>query len=278
MRFGPCAHDLCVYGWEADDQESSVMFIFSIERPMMKRLVLLALVASVLVAIPSGAASAGADKSDVCHLNDSGEWQVINVAGPAVDAHIAHGDSVPGDSVPGMPTYSFDEDCVPEAGELIFAVAYTDVDESDGDYNADVDVLISKLVDGNGDGVLNAGDLVITDRYPTDLLGTAFGNFGVTQATIIQVIGSSSTQCGVDAGDLVQYFWTDNSLNERYSEFDVFEASRFRDLVTDENPLFVTDRLGLNSLSPSQPASTSFLHRISQVDDTFLDIDLNCTS
>lgn len=41
-------------------------------------------------------ASAGQTKSDVCHGGDDG-IELISIADPAIDSHIAHGDAQPGD-------------------------------------------------------------------------------------------------------------------------------------------------------------------------------------
>ena len=77
----------------------------------MKRIMILVLLASVLVAIPTGTAVAKAEKTDVCHLNSLGAWQTNNVTVKAADAHLRHGDALPGDPVPAMTGYEFGEDC-----------------------------------------------------------------------------------------------------------------------------------------------------------------------
>lgn len=63
------------------------------------------------LALP-GAASAKQAKADVCHDGDAG-WELINIAEPAVDAHLAHGDALPGDLVPDMAGFEFGDDCRP---------------------------------------------------------------------------------------------------------------------------------------------------------------------
>lgn len=53
-------------------------------------------------------ASAGpAPKVDVCHVDDEGNYNLINVSDNAIDKHIAHGDATPGDEVPGTAGYEF---------------------------------------------------------------------------------------------------------------------------------------------------------------------------
>ena len=66
---------------------------------------------------------------DVCHVNARDQWQAISVSasGNAVSAHLAHGDALPGDGVPGTAGYAFDDDCVPVE---ISALAFTPVEWS----------------------------------------------------------------------------------------------------------------------------------------------------
>ena len=69
-------------------------------------------------------------KVDVCHLDDEGNYKLISIADPALDAHLNHGDGVPRGEVPGQPNYEFDETCTPELVENIpdcFADARDDV-------------------------------------------------------------------------------------------------------------------------------------------------------
>ena len=66
----------------------------------MKKLILavaLALTAFMVVAPP---ASAGQEKSVVCHFNGTDDIVAISIADPAVQSHIDHGDSRPGDPAP----------------------------------------------------------------------------------------------------------------------------------------------------------------------------------
>ncbi len=58
-----------------------------------------------------GMGSAASPKVDVCHRALNGSFNLINVAYQAVQAHRAHGDALPGEAVPGMPGYKFDDTC-----------------------------------------------------------------------------------------------------------------------------------------------------------------------
>ena len=73
------------------------------------------LLALMLTMVSSAAAQR--EKVDVCHIDDEGNYILINVADAAFDNHIAHGDAAIGDPVPGMSGYVFDANCQPELGE-----------------------------------------------------------------------------------------------------------------------------------------------------------------
>jgi hypothetical protein len=51
-------------------------------------------------------------KVNVCHMTGNGAYHLITIAEPALQAHINHGDSRPGDIVPGSGNrFSFADDC-----------------------------------------------------------------------------------------------------------------------------------------------------------------------
>ena len=81
----------------------------------MKRLLVLGLLSVLATVLMVSAASAAPVKVDVCHLNSLGAWQVNTVHENAVTPHVNHGDALPGQAVPGMGTYTFDDNCVPVA-------------------------------------------------------------------------------------------------------------------------------------------------------------------
>jgi len=58
-----------------------------------------------------GAASSSAGKVDVCHLNDTGGFQLINVSGNSLPSHLAHGDGRPNGAVPGGSHQVFGASC-----------------------------------------------------------------------------------------------------------------------------------------------------------------------
>jgi hypothetical protein len=58
-------------------------------------------------------AAKGQEKLPVCHLDDEGILHRIEVAEPAYDTHIAHGDGAVEGAVPGMADYLFNDACEP---------------------------------------------------------------------------------------------------------------------------------------------------------------------
>jgi hypothetical protein len=112
---------------------------------------------------PEGVLGSKPGKVPLCHFDEeAGTFELMTVpdAGRALEAHLDHGDLLPG-------TGGLDGDCGPNEGPLVFAIAYTDMDTGDGDgFKDGVDVLISKLVDSNGDGVVSRGDIVVTGHSP----------------------------------------------------------------------------------------------------------------
>ena len=55
--------------------------------------------------------SSAAGKVDVCHLNDTGGFQLINVSANSLQAHLAHGDGQPGGDVQNSPIQIFGTSC-----------------------------------------------------------------------------------------------------------------------------------------------------------------------
>lgn len=145
-----------------------------------------------------GPASAGQTKAAVCHVDGQNLFSVVEVADPAVQAHVDHGDALPGGDVPGMPGYVFDQSCTPEIAAAILAVAYTNRDVLAG-YDPALDVLIAKLVDTHPGGAVSVGDTIITNQYPEDLAGTSFGSFQTTTHVVTSVQSSSGGQIDVTA-------------------------------------------------------------------------------
>jgi hypothetical protein len=124
------------------------------------------------------------------------------------------------------------------AGPRIFALAFSNLDGVAG-YDPANDVLIAELVD-NGDGVLGAGDTVVTGRYPLNFGATAFGTFTVTSHTVANVSTATPTQVTVTDSSNRQYSFEDSDAAHRYleatsgtptSEVSIFDSLELRDLL-----------------------------------------------
>jgi len=60
----------------------------------MKRFPLVFLVAVLATLLSATIVSAGQTKTAVCHLDEEGNYILIDIADPALDSHIAHGDEI----------------------------------------------------------------------------------------------------------------------------------------------------------------------------------------
>lgn len=143
-------------------------------RLLMKALAIALLLAATLAG--GQAASAGQAKAAVCHLPGDTTAILIEIADPAVQAHIEHGDSAPGGPVPGMDGYEYDASCEPELVDADVdadgvldesdncpSVANADQADLDGDHVGDV-----CDSDADGDGSLQPADCDDSDAavYP----------------------------------------------------------------------------------------------------------------
>ena len=65
----------------------------------MRKLFSIALLLAVALSAFSGPVLAGQEKVPVCHLDEDGNYILINIADPAVEKHIEHGDEIAGGNV-----------------------------------------------------------------------------------------------------------------------------------------------------------------------------------
>jgi len=90
------------------------------------RVLLILGVAALMLAGALPSASAGGEKADICHFDaETGTYHLINVSVHAIEAHINHGDTAPGEPVPSMEGYRFARDCTP----LTVCPTYGDFEE-----------------------------------------------------------------------------------------------------------------------------------------------------
>lgn len=244
-----------------------------------------------LILIPAAALGAPPERVLVCHFTadatpDGHRWNLIEVSVKTLDKHLAHDDGIPGGEVPGSEGSAvFDEDCTPqqpdpdpepEPSELVFAVAYTDMDSSDGDYDPAVDVLIAKLIDGPGDandGIPGVGDVIITHRYPMAFDATTFGGFTVTEHIVTELNQGLSYVCNMQSGDNM-FVWSSGqgSLHLYHESVSGVAKTEIADGIPD-----MGDSIQVSSSSPSEPADeVALLSGSDGTDQTFIDVEANC--
>lgn len=214
-------------------------------------------------------------KIRVCHFDmDTGVWEPIDVSsnGNAQVKHLAHGDRLPGDPVPGTAGSFFDQSCAATAF-TVFAIAYTDVDPDDGPgFKDHTDVLIAELVDLDGDGFLSAGDEVAADSYPLDFTASSFGSFGVKSHIVTAVVPGAYGEVLVETGAGRISFFGDAGL-DAYSEH---VSTGNTTLVQDSHGDGIPDQLVLQSgQGPSQPEDDLSLGNFDDTDGGFIDVELN---
>ncbi|MCP3936210.1 MAG: hypothetical protein GY708_12660 [Actinomycetia bacterium] len=244
----------------------------------MKIKFLVATIAVALVALIVGSSdAAGArpvERLPVCHYDaDADTYELLRLPAPAITAHARHGDSFPGEEVPGTDgAFVFDDDCVLVAVEVIFAIAYGEVDGVPG-YDPATDVLIAKLVD-NGDGVPGAGDMVITDRYPRDPVPSTYVEF-VTKQHIVSAayVYDTSIQV-VYASNLGQSQWF---IAEPYLEDGWTESGPAGYIQLTDHDRWQYDRVLVWGTSPSGTTTPGRYDDPSSGDDVFVEVEIYLT-
>ena len=117
----------------------------------MKKVMFVVLIMMLLLAMAIPAFAAGQTKPDVCHREGNGDYILINIADPALDSHMAHGDSATDSNGQCLDT---DGDGVVYAVDNCVDVA--NPDQSDRYGSTKVDACED---DSNGDGTLDVDEL-----------------------------------------------------------------------------------------------------------------------
>ena len=174
----------------------------------------------------------------------------------------------------GTTTLSEGSTSASDCSALVFAVAYSNLDGIAGYNPAGADVLISQLVDFNGDDVPSVGDMVFTNQYPLDFASSSFGMFQVTQHTVVSFVGtvtSTAIYAATANGDQLDFY--DSPDVEIYDE--VHDGSAVfwvGDRITS-----TPDRIALSSSAseaPSQPDTIVHISQNSVGDDAFINVDI----
>jgi hypothetical protein len=171
----------------------------------------------------------------------------------------------------------------PQPPEVILAIAYSDLNGTDGYQVGTEDVLISKLVDANGTGVADGGDLVVMGRYPTTLTPSGPGDFGVwgsTRHRVTGVLRAAADQIFVSTDTPSEHRYYDSAIVCGYQEY----AERvtapnfptyFYDIVDDPSCTFSDTIAVVAGTPPSLPGDTVSASRgVFDGDSDFLDVEI----
>jgi 5'-nucleotidase len=73
-----------------------------------------AAIAALFLVFPASPSVAKPGRVDICHVaKRHGKYIPLSLPAKAFEKHVAHGDTEPGDEVPGMPGYYFGQNCAP---------------------------------------------------------------------------------------------------------------------------------------------------------------------
>jgi hypothetical protein len=237
-----------------------------------RRIVLAAITTAVLsLALAVPALAGRATKVPICHHDSTTDsWSLISINVTAVASHLAHGDALPG-------TGPFDESCGLVDTATVFAVAWTDKN-ANHTYELATDVLIARLIDGNGNDTLDSGDVIETGAYPLDFGASAFGSFTVTSHVVdsVSVVGGQTTVYDA-AGH--PFRWQTPAIwgAEQYVEA---VAGLGAGAELDDSALGAQDAILMKSFAPSVPAIEvgPILSSASSTNDAFIDVAIYATA
>jgi hypothetical protein len=158
----------------------------------------------------------------------------------------------------------------------VFATAFTNVDGIAG-FNRSADVLIAELVDSSGDNAINAGDTVVMGSYPTDIVPSSFGTFGVTSHVVTGLAQFSAEGVLVNVGDdsFEWFHGSDTLAIEAYAEYASSDETQIVDTLHASNCNDVGDAILVGTASPSQPSLAVETYDCNASDQGFINVTLN---
>lgn len=167
-----------------------------------------------------------------------------------------------------------DEDCDGTAAPCnrILAIAYSNLNGQNGFQEGTSDVLISKLIDENNDGVVSVGDKIVMNKYPTNFEASSFAGFRVKEHTVASVAGSNLQQVNVINSSDGSFNWIKASDREDYREIGpgFTDTKIFDNIASPFNDILV-----INTASPSLPqAAVPGTVRDIPGDNNFIDVDI----
>lgn len=143
------------------------------------------------------------DKVPVCHVDGQGNYSLITVAEPALKGHEKHGDAQPGDAVPDMEGYVFDDTCTPQLsdGVEITACFIRAFEKLEADPSYRNDIVIEDLTGWELDDD-DPNDFVIITRISEGYfdLRTRFGSSEILQYCEISYPLEGPYAIGISSG------------------------------------------------------------------------------
>ncbi len=171
---------------------------------------------------------------------------------------------------------------------IIFAIAYSDLNGTQGYQAGTTDLLISKLVDGNRNGVVDAGDRVVMGRYPTDSSATDSAAWQVTshEVTDGRLLASGFAEAVTTIGG---HHWWGHNINDQSDVYLEYwggasgepllgvAPAYFGDFHIPDND-FGTVEMRVEATSPSSP-SVAVAHvrddNAGALDKDFVDVEVH---
>ncbi len=151
----------------------------------------------------------------------------------------------------------------------VLVIAYSDLN---GNHRFDTgDVMISRLLDSNRDGIPSAGDTIEMGRYPTNFAATAFADWGIKRHQVQSVDTVEPDRVLTRDTTFGAHWWYERSPSQYdryYQHYDNAAAtSSFDDRPTDDS---ITTWTG----SPSRAAGRLEITSPGSGDDRFIDVEI----
>jgi hypothetical protein len=152
----------------------------------------------------------------------------------------------------------------------LLAIAYSDLN---GNHIYDAgDVMISQLLDTNGDGIPSAGDTVEMGRYPTSFEASAFADWGIRSHLVASVDVSEPDRIYTRDSTFGAHWWTRRSAGYYDQYVEHYDSLGTVSTFVDRE---VGDDLSTWASSPSRAAGRLEIATVGTGDDRFIDVEIN---
>ena len=218
----------------------------------------------------------------MCHYDDdTNEYKLKSVNPKAKDAHLGHGDLLPGmDNGDG--NESVDDDCFLVLPETLLAIAYINVDQVAG-YHSEADFPIVEIYNADSDPRITAGDKVKFGHYPLGAdpegifnagVGDGVGEFDIVDATVQNSVVNITASGDLETiylihPDLTSLNLYNNSGMEAVYMEGPYDSASIEDFISD-----ISDVGSFISVPLSLGQPSVFAYILSVGDDYYLDIEV----